>query len=414
MPSLYRSRPGASEIKPASAEHATEVGPDIWVSPGLSNAYLIRTPAGRVIVNTGMGFEAGVHRANFDAVDSGPIRWIVLTQGHYDHVGGVDTFREPATQVVAHSSFGIWRDDNERLEAFRSRNAAFAWLEAILAALDHAKRRSAGDLPAQSRPEPTTTFADTLHFICGGRAFDLFSTPGGETTDSIVVWLPQDRICLCGNVFGALFGHIPNLVTMRGDRYRDALQVAASIERVRQLEPECLLTGHFAPIRGRELIQRELVRLRDAVLFLHDETVKGMNKGRDVHTLMRTIELPPELDVGQGYGKVAWNVRAIWENYAGWFHHRATTELYAEPPAAACADLVELAGAEALVTRARDHLEAGETLKALHLTEIVLSVENTHVGARAVALGAHEALLAASVNFWETAWLRRQIDRLRA
>ncbi len=414
MPPLYRSRPGAHEIKPASAERATEVGPDIWVSPGLSNAYLIRTPAGRVIVNTGMGFEAGVHRANFDAVDSGPVRWIVLTQGHYDHVGGVDTFREPATQVVAHANFGIWRDDNERLEAFRSRNAAFAWLHAIMAALEHAKRRSAGDLPAQSRPEPTATFADTLHFVCGGRSFDLLSTPGGETTDSIVVWLPADRICLCGNVFGALFGHIPNLVTMRGDRYRDALQVADSIERVRQLEPECLLTGHFEPIRGRELIQRELVRLRDAVLFLHDETVKGMNAGRDVHTLMRTIELPPELDVGQGYGKVAWNVRAIWENYAGWFHHRSTSELYPVPPAAAFADLVELAGAEALVTRARRHLEAGETVEALQLSEIVLSVDNAHVDARVVALGAHEALLARSVNFWETAWLRRQIERLRA
>ena len=46
---------------------------------------------------------------------------------------------------------------------------------------------------------------------------------------------------------------------------------------------------------------------------MHDETVKGMNAGKDVHTLMAEIELPPELDVGQGYGKVSWSLRAIWE-----------------------------------------------------------------------------------------------------
>ena len=49
-----------------------------------------RRREGRVVINTGMGFEAPVHKRNFDAVDRGPVRYIVLTQGHVDHVGGVD------------------------------------------------------------------------------------------------------------------------------------------------------------------------------------------------------------------------------------------------------------------------------------------------------------------------------------
>ena len=142
------------------------------------------------------------------------------------------------------------------------------------------------------------------------------------------MWLPDERVCLCGNVFGALFGHIPNLVTMRGDRYRDAHTFIESVETVRRLRPEVLLTGHFDPIVGADVIDEELVRLRDAVLFVHDRTVEGMNDGIDVQTLMRDIVLPPELEVGQGYGKVSWDVRAIWETYAGWFHHDSTTELY--------------------------------------------------------------------------------------
>ena len=225
----------------------------------------------------------------------------------------------------------------------------------------------------------------------------------------MVVWLPDEKICLCGNVFGALFGHMPNLVTMRGDRYRDALTVIDSIERVRALEPEVLLSGHFWPITGKEQIQFELTRLRDAVQYVHDATVEGMNAGKDVRTLMREITLPEHLEVGQGYGKVPWGVRAIWENYSGWFHHRSTTELYPVDPVDISADLVELAGADALVDRAQGHLDAGRPVQAIHLAEKVTDTDAEHSGARAVLKAAHERLLADSNNFWETAWLRKQI-----
>ena len=67
---------------------------------------------------------------------------------------------------------------------------------------------------------------------------------------------------------------------------------------------------------------------------------RGMNAGADVHTLIREFRVPEHLDVGEGYGKTSWNVRAIWETYAGWFHHRSTTELYAVPPAAVATDVV--------------------------------------------------------------------------
>src|SRR6185437_2497555 len=188
-----------------------------------------------------------------------------------------------------------------------------------------------------------------------------------------------------------IFGHIPNLVTMRGDRYRDALTAIASVERVRELRPELLVTGHFAPIAGADRIDAELTRLREALRFIHDQTVEGMNAGKDVRTLMRDIVLPAEYEVGQGYGKVAWDVRAIWENYSGWFHHRSTTELYPVGFDAVATDVVELAGADAVVDRARAHLAEGRPLHAIHLAELVSS---DHPGARAVLREAHEGLLA--------------------
>jgi glyoxylase-like metal-dependent hydrolase (beta-lactamase superfamily II) len=406
---IYRSRPGADAMGPACAERAEQVAPGLWCSPGLSNSYLLTTGDGRVIVNTGMGFEGPVHRANFDAVDPSPVRYIIFTQGHVDHVGGLDSVRDPNTTVVAQANWTAWRDDNERLIPYRASRSAFAFKDTLATGIQSIQRRlGTARLPAQSVPVVDLDFEDTLTLEVGGRRMELISVPGGETTDSLVVWLPEERICLCGNTFGPVFGHIPNLVTIRGDRYRDALTAIASVERVRGLRPDLLVTGHFEPIAGAERIDAELTRLRDAIQHIHDQTVAGMNAGKDVRTLMREITLPAEYEVGQGYGKVDWDVRAIWENYSGWFHHRSTTELYPVGFDAVAPDVVELAGADALVDRARAHLGAGRPVHAIHLAELVPA---DHAGAREVLRQAQEKLLADSTNFWESAWLRHQLAR---
>ena len=413
MPGIHRERPGADALAAADGSPAVDLGDDIWMSSGLSNSYLLRTDDGRIVVNTGMGFESPLHRRAYDAVDPSPTRAIVLTQGHYDHVGGVDVLRDDGTDVIAQADFHIWRDDNERLEAFRSRNSAFAFIDAILAAVEHARSVGAdADAVAQARPEPTTTFEDRLELSIGGRELVLLSTPGGETLDSLVIWLPGSRTLFTGNLFGPLFGHVPNLVTIRGDRYRDALAYISSLEVVLDLRPDRLITGHFDPIEGGDRIAEEVTAMRDAMRWVHDRTVDGMNAGTDVHTLMREVAVPAHLDVGEGYGRTSWNVRAIWENYAGWFHHRSTTELYGVPPLAVAPDLVAAAGADVLVAAARSHVEAGRPVHALQLTDVVLAVDDGHAAARAVAADASRALRDASTNFWERAWLARSIDKL--
>jgi alkyl sulfatase BDS1-like metallo-beta-lactamase superfamily hydrolase len=408
----YRTRPGADAITGANAPTAQEIFPGIWISPGLSNSYLLTTDEGRIVVNTGMGFEAPIHRANYDAVDSSPIRYVILTQGHYDHVGGADVLSDPGTDIVAQANWETWRRDNELLANFRIANSSFAWADKVAASITNTMNRTGGTLPPQSAPVPTVVVDEQLELTLGGRRLQLYATPGGETTDSLVVWLPEEGVCLCGNVFGALFGHVPNLVTMRGDRYRDALTVIESIEAVRGLGADVLLTGHFGPITGKDRIRAELTRLRDAVAYLHDQTVAGMNAGTDVQSLMREVALPPELEVGEGYGMVRWNVRAIWENYAGWFHHRSTTELYPVGAESIFGDLVDLAGADAIVGRARTLLARGEPLRAIHLAEIVNSVDPQNEDAKQVLVAAHEQLLNESTNFWESAWLRKQIEEL--
>ena len=134
---------------------------------------------------------------------------------------------------------------------------------------------------------------------------------------------------------------------------------------VLDLGAETILYGHHQPVEGRELIATELTVLRDAILYVHDETVKGMNAGTDLPALMAQIQLPPELEVGEGYGKVSWSVRAIWENYAGWFKHESTTELYTLPRSAVNADLIELAGGAQATLRISTMLR----LSLIHISE---------------------------------------------
>ena len=138
-----------------------------------------------------------------------------------------------------------------------------------------------------------------------------------------------------------------------------------------------------------------------------------MNAGKDVHTLMREITLPAELEVGQGYGKVPWDVRAIWENYSGWFHHRSTAELYDDRPRRTQRRSARPRRRRPSSSTGPKHTSApGQPVHAIHLAEIVTHAEPEHTRGQAVLKAAHEDLLEASTNFWESAWLTKQIRRL--
>src|SRR4051794_35783501 len=93
-----RAQPDFFAVSPAAAPAAIDVGAGVYCSPGMSSSHLITGDGARVVVNTGMWFEAKTHKRNFDAVTTAPTRYIVLTQSHTDHIGGIDTFRERGTE----------------------------------------------------------------------------------------------------------------------------------------------------------------------------------------------------------------------------------------------------------------------------------------------------------------------------
>ena len=409
---LIDERPGKELLTPVYDDPAYPVTVYLYRSGGTTAAYMLVTEAGRVIVNTGMGYEAPHHKRVFDAVCPGPTPYVVTTQAHVDHVGGVGLFKEPGTRYVAQANNRACQHDDERIADLRLRTAAI-WFDVSGRRAREIAAENPGVAMRQDKPLPDVTFDRRLGLRVGDLDLELIATPGGETIDSCVVWLPQHGVCLISNLVGPLFPHFPNLNTLRGDRYRLVEPYLAAIRTVRELGPSMLVTGRYEPIVGSDLIDAALARLHDAVDYVHRQTLAGINEGKDVSTLMREIRLPAELRVGEGYGTVAWGVRTMWETYVGWFTLRSTTELYPVEPATAWAEIVDLVGADAVVTRAGAKLATGDPVVAIHLAEAVLGRQPGHAGAVGVMIDAHRALLdgGGDVSFWESGWLRHQLAR---
>ncbi len=383
-----------------------ERAPGVYESRGVGNSYLITTSSGDVLVNAGTLVDARRGRELFKQVSQEPIRYIILTQSHANQYGGLEVYKTPDNLVIAHRNYPEDRRYSEALSAHYRRGSRRIFGQIT----------GSVDSMVPTREVPPDVLIDDRHEIeLGGRRLQILWTPGGETRSALIVWLPNENIALVGNLFGPLFGNHPNLNTLRGDKPRSALEFIASLQRVRALKPEILLTGHEV-IHGVEHIECEVTRIIDAVQWVHEQTLKGMNDGVDLRTLMCEIKTPPELTLTEEYGTIAWNVRAIWHEYTGWFDPaRGTTELYGVPPSSIASTVVELVGSvERLAERAREFVTQGKPLEALHLIDIALGAEPKSAPAREAKREALNALLTKSggKNLWERMWIASQLREL--
>jgi alkyl sulfatase BDS1-like metallo-beta-lactamase superfamily hydrolase len=378
----------------------------IYESRGVGNSYLITTVEGDVLVNAGSLGDARRGRELFKQVSSSPIRYIILTQSHANQYGGLEVYKTRDNTVIAHRSYPEDRKYSEALNAHYRRGSRKFFGEIT---------GSMKDIVPTREVPPDVLIDARYAFDLGGRQFEVIWTPGGETRSSVIVWLASERIALVGNLFGPLFGNHPNLNTLRGDKPRSALEFIESAKVVRALKPELLLTGHEA-IHGGEHIEQQITRIIDAVQWVHDRTVDGMNEGIDVRTLMRTIKTPPEITLTEEYGKIAWNVRAVWHEYTGWFDpSRGTTELYGSPSSCIAPLIVKLVGnVEMLAEHAFALVEQGRPLEAIHLIDIALSAEPNNAVVREAKRDALNALLAQTSgrNLWERMWIASELREL--
>ena len=415
---LINKRPGSLDIKPASQTKPVRINNFIYLSEGASNSYLIETTDGNILINTGLGVEAPVHKYAFDQVNKNKIKYIIFTQGHVDHVGGSGFFKEynpDATliaqeNIIEHQSFDSLTQGGRVLNAYKFFGEM---IDLMNDAIARAEKMGFKDI--QSIVEPDILFKDEYKFSLGGLDVELYSVPGGETLDALLIYLPKHKILFSGNAFGPLFPHLPNFCTIRGDRIRFAIPYLEMCKKVLELKPNMLITGHFKPIEGQKLIYDEVKNLHDAVDYIHIKTVEGINTGKDMYELMKEIVLPKKLSVGEGYGTVEWAIRSIYEGYTGWFRHKSTTELYAYSPQAIFSDLNNLIDKKEALKRIEEFIAGSEYLKAINLCEIVISSDDNKEALK-IYLDIHIILLKEAQknsNRWIVKWLESEIEETK-
>ena len=387
---------------------------NVYQAAGNGNSHLIHTPAGNVVFDTGNAFagQADDHYRLLRGAAAGPIRYVIYSHSHPDHLGGHPYWIDEGPEIIVHREFEEERRYTQALSAFGGRR--LRRLRPDLAD----RPRPAGQPPRQAPLEPDILVGDTDHaFDLGGVRFEVLNTPGAEGADNISLWLPGQRILFTGDTLGFLWDGFPNIFTMRGEKVRRPIEYIRTLERFIALEPELVVPSHHDPIRGREHVLAGLRGMRDAVQHVHDAVIAGMNEGKTVHELMAEVTLPPELDLHQGHGRVSWAVKSIWEYYGTWFHYDSTTELYHVPARDVYGELAELVGQDVLMARARQHLDGGRALRALHFIEVALGGAPEDAAALRLYREAHERLLADSTevdNAYEQNYLQSIINETDA
>jgi alkyl sulfatase BDS1-like metallo-beta-lactamase superfamily hydrolase len=230
---------------------------------------------------------------------------------------------------------------------------------------------------------PTRTFSgDRLELTIAGVRLQLLHTPG-ETRENVAVWLPDRRVLMPGDDFYKSF---PTLYAIRGARLRPIDQWIASLGLMIDLGADYLVPGHTRPVLGSTNVRAALTTYRDGIKSLLDQTLEGMKRGERPDELVQHVALPPTLAdspyLQEFYGTVAWSVRAIYADYAGWFDGNPT-KLFPLPERDRAARVIELAGGrEQVLSRARRAMADKDFQWAAELTDYVLAIEEGYVEAK--------------------------------
>jgi len=187
-----------------------------------------------------------------------PVRYVVYSHHHSDHITGGRMFADEAT-FVSHS----------------------------------AARQPIVDAADPSIPVPILTFTDRMFIDLGGKHVELIYTGKNHSDNSLVVLLPQDKL-----LFAVDFIPVETVAyrTMRSDYPDDWIE---SLKRVEQLEFDTLVPGHG------KIGRKEHVRLfRGYLEDLRAAVVDQIKKGAGLEEAKKAVQLPK-------YEK--------WARYADWF-----------------------------------------------------------------------------------------------
>lgn len=379
-----------------------KVADRIWQLRGfdLANITLIEGQTGWIVIDTLTTQETARAAMAFARQHLGdkPVSAVVFTHSHADHFGGalgvLSAEEAKARQVPVVAPAGFMEEatsENILVGAAMARRATYMYGNLLPKNATGSVDTGLGKLLAIGRvgllpPTQIIEKAQEERVIDGVR-FVFHSVHGTEAPSEFVFSLP-DLKAFCG---AELMSHtLHNLYTLRGAKVRDALRWADALDRSLQWAAgaEVVFNQHHWPVWGAERIAEFIVKQRDAYKYIHDQTVRLLNDGRNAAEIAEQIRLPKPLDdflsVRGYYGTVSHNVKGVYQFYMGWFDGNPAN-LNALPATEASKGYVKLAGGMGpLLAQARQAYDAGDFRWAAELLKHAVFAEPEHPQARAL------------------------------
>jgi glyoxylase-like metal-dependent hydrolase (beta-lactamase superfamily II) len=237
-----------------------------------------------------------------------PVRWVLNTHWHNDHIGGNHRYRLawPGVQIVGHDETRRMIDARVRsyVRRFAAADSAFGkqrdalrktaeqGVDAKGAAVDAAGRKAAAEslkklesAAAQFRDitldPPNVTFVNELRIDLGGRIVELKHLGRGNTGGDVVAWLPAERILIAGDLVDSpvpyAFGGYPT-------------DWIGTLGRLAAMDPAVVVPGHGDALQGKGYIERVaalLRNVRDQVTALIDRNGSGIT----LEEVQKTVDL---------------------------------------------------------------------------------------------------------------------------
>ena len=406
-----------------------KVGDNVYSAVGWSicNTIMVVGSHGVVIVDTGTDIQSAREvAAEFRKITDKPVVAVIYTCFHSDHINGVKAFasaedvKAGRVAIIAHETLlaNLIKSVSVVGPILGTRTAynfggilAGAEIEGMNNGTGRLNRRG-GEATFIA---PTQTFADRLALTIAGVSMELVHVPS-EAADEIAVFLPETKTLLSAEVIPA--ETFPTLHPLRGEAYRDPADWYRSIDRLRRFKATAMVPSHGLPITGVENVEEILRNYRDAIQYVHDQTVRHMNKGLTPDELIEAVRLPPHLAsfkpwTQEFFGTVSQAVRAIYQGYLGWFEGDPAG-LAPVPKKESARREVELMGGRDRVLMVADQaFEAGDPQWAAELATSLIHIDRDDTPARRLKAAAFRRLGYAQINaIWRNWYLSaaRELD----